>query len=109
MNAMMYKSYAAAVEFDAEDRIFIGRVAGVKEAGAFHGASVDELEAAFHETVDHYLEVCERLGQKPGKPFSGRLLLRVSPETHAAMARAADLAGKSVNQWAAEALDRAAR
>jgi predicted HicB family RNase H-like nuclease len=109
MNAMMHRGYAARVEYDAEDRIFVGRVAGIKEAGAFHGATVDELEDAFRETVDHYLEGCDRLGQKPGKPYSGKLLLRIAPETHAAMATAADVAGKSLNQWAAEALERAAR
>jgi len=40
MNAMLYRSYAAAVEFDAEDRIFIGRGAEVKEAGAFRNPAV---------------------------------------------------------------------
>jgi predicted HicB family RNase H-like nuclease len=109
MNAMMHRGYAARVEYDAEDRIFVGHVAGVKDAGAFHGATVDELEIAFRETVDHYIDVCERLGQRPGKPYSGRLLLRILPETHAAMAAAADVAGKSLNQWAAEVLERAAR
>ncbi len=75
----------------------------------FHGTTVDELETAFHETVDHYLEVSERTGRPAQKPYSGRLLLRVEPETHAAMAVAAELAGASLNQWAAKVLKDAAR
>lgn len=31
--------------------------------------TVAELAAAFHEAVDHYLEVCEKLGQEPQKSY----------------------------------------
>lgn len=109
MNAMTYRGYAARIEYDPEDRIFVGRLAGIKDIAVFHGTTVDELETAFHETVDHYLEVSERTGRPAQKPYSGRLLLRVEPETHAAMAVAAELAGASLNQWAARVLKDAAR
>jgi predicted HicB family RNase H-like nuclease len=105
---MTYKGYAARIEFDAEDRIFVGRLAGIRDIVGFHGASVVELETAFRESVDDYLEACARLGQKPDKPASGRLMLRVSPEVHSAALRAAELAGVSLNQWAAKALRAAA-
>ena len=104
MNAMTYRGYAARIEYDAEDRIFVGRLAGIKDIAVFHGTTVDELEAAFHETVDHYLEVSARTGHPAQRPYSGRLLLRIEPETHAAMAVAAELSGVSLNQWAASAL-----
>ena len=108
MNAMIYRGYAARIEFDAEDRIFVGRLAGITDIVVFHGSSVDELEAAFHETVDHYIEVSERTGRPAQKPYSGKLSLRVTPDTHAAMAVAAELAGSSINQWAAKTLMQAA-
>jgi predicted HicB family RNase H-like nuclease len=107
MNAMTYKGYAAMVEFDAEDRVFTGRLLGIEDIVAFHGSSVDELEAAFHEAVDHYLEVSERTGRKAQKPYSGKLLLRIGPDLHAKVATAAEVAGKSINQWATETLGRA--
>lgn len=109
MKAMTYKRYVARVEYDAEDRLFVGHVAGIRDIVGFHGTTVDELEAAFHEAVDAYLEACRRLGQKPGKPCSGNLMLRVPPDVHAAVATAAEVAGKSLNRWAAEVLERAAR
>ena len=68
MNAMTYRGYAARIAYDAEDRIFVGRLAGIKDIVVFHGTTVDELETAFHETVDHYLEVCERTGRPAQKP-----------------------------------------
>ncbi|MBI2433065.1 MAG: type II toxin-antitoxin system HicB family antitoxin [Candidatus Hydrogenedentes bacterium] len=109
MNAMMHKGYQAHVEFDAQDRIFTGHVAGIRDIVAFHGATVDELETAFREAVDDYLEACEKLGQAPNKPYSGKLMLRLPPELHAEVATAAEVKGKSINQWAADILRQAAR
>jgi predicted HicB family RNase H-like nuclease len=100
-NAMTYKGYAARIEFDAEDRIFFRGIV------TFHGETVDELEAAFKEAVDHYLETCAKLGDEPNKPYSGKLTLRISPSAHAAIATAAETSGKSLNKRVADLLDQA--
>ncbi len=68
MNTLQYNGYSARVEFDAEDRIFVGHIAGVQDIVGFHGATVDVLEAAFREAVDDYLLACKRLGQAPFPP-----------------------------------------
>lgn len=107
MNAMKYKGYAARIEFDADDRIFVGHLAGIRDIVGFHGSSVAELEAAFHEAVDDYLAACLKLGQQPHKPASGKLLLRVPPEIHSAAIMAAESEGKSLNQWATHVLEEA--
>ena len=104
MKAMTYKGYAARIELDAEDRIFVGHIAGIRDIVGFHGTAVDELEQAFHEAVDDYLAACEKLGQPPNKPYSGKLMLRVPPAVHAHAAMMAEAHGKSLNQWAAEVL-----
>jgi predicted HicB family RNase H-like nuclease len=109
MNVMTHKGYAARVEFDADDRIFVGHLAGIRDRVGFHGRTVDELEAAFKEAVDDYLLACEKLGQLPERPASGKLMLRIPPSVHANAIRAAELAGKSLNQWAAQVLGEAAR
>ena len=109
MNMMKYRGYVARIEYDEEDRIFAGRLAGIDDIVVFHGSTVDELEAAFHESVDHYLEVSVRTGRPAQKPYSGKLMLRINPEIHAAVATASQVQGKSINQWAAEVLDRAAQ
>ena len=107
MSDMTYKDYSARVEYDAHDRIFVGHLAGIRDVIGFHGKTVAQLERAFREAVDDYLDACAQLGQKPDKPFSGRLLVRVAPELHARASSAARRDGVSLNQWVAEALERA--
>ncbi len=107
MKAMIYKGYAARIEFDAEDAIFTGRLAGIKDVVGFHSDTVQGLIAAFHEAVDDYVETCRKVGKEPQKAFSGSLMFRVSPELHSEVARAADLAGKSINEWGQEAFEQA--
>jgi len=108
-NAMTYKGYYARVDFDGRDNIFVGHVLGVSDEISFHGETVAELTQDFHAAVDHYLEECARMGRAPQKPASGKLMLRLNPETHAAVGVAAAVAGASVNQWSEEVLGRAAR
>lgn len=80
----------------------------MRDVVSFHGESVAELEAAFHEAVDDYVAACAKLGQTPEKPASGRLMLRIPPEVHGAALVAAQAAGTSLNQWAAKVLAEAA-
>ena len=49
------------------------------------------------------------IGQPPQPPSSGRMMCRVSPAGHRPAARAADLSGKRLTQWAETVLARAAR
>ena len=108
MNSLSYKSYLARVEFDSDDRLFVGRIAGINDVVGFHAQSVAELEKAFRDAVDDYVATCERIGKPPERPFSGRVMFRVDPRVHARAALAAQLRGVSLNQWAEEALDRQA-
>jgi predicted HicB family RNase H-like nuclease len=104
---MSYKGYSARVEYDDEDGIFTGRIAGIRDGVGFHADSVAELREAFHEAVEDYIETCARIGKEPQKAFSGQMMFRVNPELHRRAAVAAELAGKSLNQWAEEVLNRA--
>jgi len=104
---MKYRGDVAHIEYDEEDRIFVGHLAGIKDIVGFHGTTVVELESAFHESVDNYIAISEETGRLAQKPYSGKLMLRVSPDVHAAVATAAQVHGKSINQWASEVLDKA--
>ncbi|MBS3650758.1 type II toxin-antitoxin system HicB family antitoxin [Pseudaminobacter sp. 19-2017] len=107
MNTMAYKGYQARIEFDEEDEIFTGRIVGIIDVVGFHGQSVSELRNAFHEAVDDYIETCAKVGKDPQKPYSGKMMFRVDPEVHRRAAIAAQLSGKSLNQWAEDVLDSA--
>ena len=104
MNTMSHKGYAARVEFDERDNIFVGRVLGIRTMISFHGQTVAELRAEFERAVEDFVRDCKEKGLKPQKPASGKLLLRVPPEVHGAALVAAQAAGKSLNQWATELL-----
>jgi hypothetical protein len=71
---MEYKSYIASVEYDAHDRILVGHLVGIDAIVGFHGATIDELEQHFKESVDHYLEISEREGLVAQKPCIGASL-----------------------------------
>ena len=59
MNEMKYKGYSAKVEFDPVDKIFVGHIYDIPDIVGFHGNTVGELETAFHEAVDHYVNAIE--------------------------------------------------
>lgn len=109
MNVMHYRGYAARIDFDQQDEIFVGHVIGIMDVVGFHSESVSGLKAAFREAVDDYLETCAKAGKEPQKPYSGKVMFRVKPETHRKAAMAAELAGKSLNQWAEDVLEAATR
>jgi len=107
MNTMTYKGYTARIDFDDRDNILVGRLLGIQDVIGFHADNIADLHMAFEDAVDDYLEACEKMGKSPEKPASGKLLLRIPPEIHAAALIKAKAAGKSLNQWASEVLGRA--
>lgn len=108
MSCMRYKGYAARIEYDERDDIFVGRVLGMRDIISFHASSVAELHEAFRGALEDYLADCAEQGITPEKPASGKVMLRIRPEVHAAASVAARAAGKSLNQWADEVFEQAA-
>ncbi len=106
-NTLRYRGYSARVDLDAQNLVLVGRLLGMADPIEFHGASVDEVVADFHFAVDHYLAECEKSGRTPEKPASGKLLLRLPPDTHARASLTAAARGISLNQWINETLERA--
>ena len=104
---MTYKGYSARIEFDSDDGLFVGHLAGVNDIIGFHAETVSDLRHAFQDSVDDYLETCGKVGKAPDRPFSGKVMFRLAPEVHAHAALAAELSGQSLNQWAEEALRKA--
>ena len=109
MNTMSCRGYTARVEYDERDDIFVGRVLGLRSIISFHGKTVTELKREFASAMRDYLADCEEHGVAPERPASGKLLIRVPPEVHRRALIRAQAMGKSLNQWATEALERAAR
>lgn len=102
--SMTYRGYTGTVEYDAGDRILHGRVIGITDIVSFEGTTVKELEADFRAGVDSYLEGCAERGVEAQRPYSGKFVLRLSPEVHRDASIAARLARTSMNNWIVEAI-----
>ena len=101
---MRYKGYFGEIEFDSDARILHGEVIGIRDVVTFQGTTVEEIEKAFHESVDDYLSFCKQRGEQPDKPFSGRFILRVNADLHRKLDLFAHASGKSLNAFVAERL-----
>ena len=104
---MEYKGYKAVIEFDDRDSIFHGHLVDTHDDVYFEGQSVEDLEKAFKEAIDDYLEYCISTGREPTKSFSGRLNVRMDQELHRRAHIAAQRRGISLNKLITEALSEA--
>lgn len=104
---LKYKGYSGHVEYDDEAKLFHGEVLDTRDVITFQGKSVDEIEQSFRDSIDDYLDFCRERGEEPNKPFSGKLVLRMSPELHHKVFIKASKAGKSVNKWISDTLESA--
>jgi predicted HicB family RNase H-like nuclease len=101
-----YKGYTGHVEFDAEAELFHGEVLDTRDVITFQGTSVEDLQQAFRDSVDDYLDFCRQRNEAPDKPFSGRLMVRLSTDLHRKLYIEAKRGGKSLNQLISERLTR---
>jgi predicted HicB family RNase H-like nuclease len=99
-----YKGYSGEAFYDSEAKIFHGEVIGLKDVITFQGTTVEEIEKAFKDSVNDYLEFCKSRGEQPEKPYSGNLHIRLEPELHAKLAKEALLHSQSLNSFIAEKL-----
>jgi predicted HicB family RNase H-like nuclease len=97
---MEYKGYVAGpIVFDEDQKLFHGEAAGLRDVVTFQARTADDLVAAFHESIDDYLEFCAADGVDPEKPYSGNVVVRMPPELHRKAALRAASEGISLNQW----------
>lgn len=99
-----YKGYQGTVEYDKADKCLFGQVLHIDSLLMYHGQSVEEIEKAFVETVDAYLELCARTNRAPNKPYKGSFNVRVTPALHRAAANAAALRQESLNEFVSHAI-----
>lgn len=100
MSALSYKGLSTRIEFDAEDEIFVCRIAGINDVVGFHADTAQGLKAAFHDDLD----ACGQAEKESERAYSGKLMERVKPELHHRLALASELSGKSINQLGEDAI-----
>ncbi len=105
-NVLEHRGYYGSVEYDSRDDQLHGRLLGISDIVSYEGRSVEELREDFRNAVEDYLEACRETGKKPDRPFSGKLVVRMPRELHAAAAMKAKERGESLNALIVETLKR---
>ncbi|MEW6186177.1 MAG: type II toxin-antitoxin system HicB family antitoxin [Thermodesulfobacteriota bacterium] len=106
-NILKYKGYSGSVVFDAEDKIFHGRVLGLSSALiGFEGATVIEIEKDFQDAVEDYLNLCTEQGKEPEKPFKGSFNIRLNPALHGRLVINAANKGMTLNAYVKTLLEK---
>jgi predicted HicB family RNase H-like nuclease len=101
-----YKGYTAG-RIDFDDGTFSGTVAGLRDVVHFEGTTAAELEQAFRDSIDRYLEHCAERGEPPDKPYSGNVMIRIDPALHRKAAQRAEAEDMSLNAWIAKQIEAA--
>lgn len=105
-NMMQYKGYYGSIEFDADDLLFYGKLEFINSLISYEGETAKQINAAFKEAVDDYLNTCRERKIEPEKPFKGSLNVRIGPERHEKAALVAKALGcSSLNEFFKLALD----
>ena len=106
-NRLAYKGYIGEIEFDPDAGIFHGEVINTRDVITFQGDSATELQQAFVDSIEDYLEFCQTRGEDPERPFSGKFIVRIEPELHRQIFYRAREQDASLNQWVRETLEKA--
>jgi predicted HicB family RNase H-like nuclease len=96
-----YKGFFVKVSLEAVNGkgAIICEVVGTDPVVVFQVSTTEEIKSSFQKAVDGYLEEKTKKGEKPLKDYSGRFLLRISPDLHRRVFEVAKREGKSINNW----------
>ena len=102
------RRYLKVVEWSEEDGLSIGSAPPII-GQCCHGDTEAKVLEQLVEIVEEWVEIFLRDGKplpapSAGKKFSGKFLVRVSPEIHQKAALKAQARGESLNQFVADAI-----
>jgi len=102
------RRYLKVVEWSDEDGVYIGSAPPII-GQCCHGATEADVLKQLAVIVEDWVEIFLRDGRplpapSAGKTYSGKFLVRVSPEIHQKASLKAQALGESLNQFVAEAI-----
>lgn len=107
MNTLSYKGYIGTVQVSFEDSCLHGKIEFINDVVTFEGNTPNEIKKSFETSVDEYLEVCNKVGKEPEKPFKGSFNVRTGPELHKKAALIAKTKGVTLNEFVCESVKKA--
>jgi predicted HicB family RNase H-like nuclease len=103
-DVIKYKEFIGSVHYSSEDEVFYGKLEGIEDHVSFEGDNVEDLQKAFREAINDYLEICSSTGKFPEKSYKGSFNIRIDPELHRKAARRSIELGLSLNQFVEKAI-----
>ncbi|SEJ46154.1 Predicted nuclease of the RNAse H fold, HicB family [Azotobacter beijerinckii] len=101
---LQYKGYYGSIEASTEDNCLFGKLLFIRALVGYEGKTVAELQAAFREAVDDYLEMCKAQEKEPEIPCKGSFNVRVGHELHLAASLSASRQHITLNDLTRQAL-----
>ena len=105
-DTLLYKQFIGSVHYNDKDKTFFGKIEGIRDMVIFEGRSVAELETAFREAIDDYLQLCKEAGKEPLKSARGSFNVRLPPSLHMQALSKAAREGISLNRLVRQAVER---
>lgn len=105
-NLLRYKGYSARPEYSADDKVFYGKILGIRDLVDFQSENAKNLEEEFHKAVDDYLEFCAEIGKTPEKEYNGLFNVRISPQLHRELTVYAQAEGVTLNKAVEQAIQK---
>ena len=100
-----YKGYVGTVDYSPEDKVFFGRLDGIRATVTYEGTNPESLERAFRDSVNDYLDLCKAQGIEAEKPYKGSFNIRIPKEVHRDLAAYARTHGMNLNGAARTAIE----
>ena len=104
MATLTHNGYIAVLDVDLDAGELFGRTVGMRDLITFQGKTVEEARKSFRESIDFYLECCQKEGKPADRPYSGRFNVRITPQLHRSLAILAETRGLSLNDLVGKAL-----
>jgi predicted HicB family RNase H-like nuclease len=103
-------TYLKVVEWSEEDNCYVGRCPGLM-LGGVHGLDEVKVYQEICDAVEEWIQIHEeeKIPLPPataGKEYSGKFILRVSPELHERLAIRALLESDSLNNYCRKILEK---
>ena len=106
-NTMKFGKHTAVISYDPEIEMFRGEFVGLNGGADFYADTLKSLRREGDTSLRVFLEFAREKKISPEKKFSGRLVLRLDPETHRRYKLRASAKNVSLNQLLNETLEQA--
>jgi predicted HicB family RNase H-like nuclease len=103
---LQYRDFIGSVHFSADDEVFFGKIEGINDLVTFEGTTVEEINNAFREAVDDYIDICKETGKPLQKSYKGSFNVRIAPELHKKVVQRSLILGISLNKLVQRALEK---